>query len=789
VSGSIRLTVVQTHPVQYVAPWFRYIHEACADIDLTVLYATEPSPMQQGVGFGREVEWDVPLRDGYVSRVLRPTAPDTNVGAESFWGADAPGVGAALLESRPDAVLVMGWHSSTYARAMYTCRRHRIPVMVRGDTNLLSAPTGLRHSAWIARTRWLLSQFDACLSVGTRSGALYRYFGVPDTRIFEAPHSVDDALFAQAAARRRSCERAALRERFGLRPTSFVPLFAGKLEDVKRPLDFIRAAAALRPAPEILLAGSGRLEPECDALARQLDVKVVALGFVNQTQMVDVYAAADCLVLPGRETWGLVVNEALAAGLPAIVSDQAGCAPDLITPSTGVVAPLGDIGALTSSLASVRDRIEAGENFEAACQAVSARYSIERATDGLLGACRAAVDRRRNPVKQPASASPRVLACCGSMVLVGGLERMTFEVLGVLRQQGMAVHCIVNYWGNQAIVPLADRIGASWSTGFYQYRFSRRSRRLVDWLRVALDIGLTSAGLLRDAARFRPTHIFVSDYLTVVRNAPSLALLRLGGCRVVTRLGNAPDQGRFFHWLWKLAVVPFVDFFVCNSEFTNRELGKHAVAANKRTVIPHTPPTRPPHRSRASSRDPGRLLYVGQIIPEKGVDVLLDAVALLVGRGHDVRLDIAGEMTGWVAPEYEGYRERLLARADAPDLRGRIRFLGFREDVPALMAEAAIHCMPSRLQQREAFGIAVIEAKQAGIPTVALPSGALPELIAHGENGWVCRDESAESLAEGIEYFLAPDRWQRAMASARTSAAAYGRDRFAKRWQSIFVSA
>jgi glycosyltransferase involved in cell wall biosynthesis len=788
VSRPIRLTVVLTHPVQYMAPWFRHIHASCAEIDMTVLYATEPTPAQQGVGFAREIEWDVPLRDGYVSRVLRPPAARTSVGSDRFWGADAPEVARALVESAPDVVLAMGWHSSTYVRAMRTCRRRGIPLMVRGDTNLLTAPRGVKHSLWIMRTRRLLSWFDACLSVGSRSGAFYRYLGVPDSRVFEVSHAIDASLFASAAALRRSRERTAIRARLGLDADAFVPLFAGKLDAQKRPQDVIRAVAAIQPPAQLLVAGAGPVDSECRALANGLRVRMVSLGFVNQSQMRDIYAAADCLVLPGRETWGLVVNEAMASGLPAIVSDQVGCAPDLVTPDTGAVAPMGQIEPLAAALVAIRTRLTEGHDFSPACQSQSAQYSFARATAGLVRASEAAIRRKTGHV----DATPRptrVLACCGSMVLLGGLERMTFEVLRVLRQQDVAVHCIVNFWSNQAIVAMADAVGASWSTGFYLYRFSRRSRNPLDWMRVALDITLTSAGLLRDTIRFRPTHIFVSDYLTVARNAPSLALLRLCGCRVVVRLGNAPDQGRFFRWLWKFAVTPYVDFFVCNSEFTNRELGKHEVRPDKRIVIPHTPPTRAGTAPAARPRDPGLLLYVGQIIPEKGLDLLLDALGLLVARGYDLRLDVAGEITGWVPPEYEGYRERLQARAAAADLRGRVRFLGFRDDVPALMAHASIHCMPSRERQREAFGIAVIEAKQAGIPTIALPSGALPELIAHGDNGWVCREETAEAFAEGVEYFLAPERLRQAMASARRSAASFSRDRFAERWQSVFANA
>ncbi len=788
-SSPIRLTVVLTHPVQYYSPWFRHIHQTCDELALTVIYATQPSAAQQGTGFGQQVEWDVPLLDGYNSRVLRAASARTRVGADRLFGADAPQIDRALLESRPDVVLLMGWHSTTYYRAMRTARREGIPLMVRGDTNLLSGPRGWKRPLWNAKTRWLLKRFDACLSVGLRTGAFYRHFGVPDRRIFDTPHCIDNERFAHVLVDRQA--RAASRARFGLSPTAFVPLFVGKLEDKKRPEDLIRGAAALGGA-EVLLAGAGPLDGRCRRLAADLGVKIVALGFVNQSEMPAVYASADCLVLPSddRETWGLVVNEALSVGLPAIVTDEVGCAPDLITSETGTIVRRGNIEELSAALGDIRMRLAKGHNFRPACRAQAGRYSFSRATEGLAEACRQVVRRRRaGDDSASIESGPRVLACCGSMVLVGGLERMTFEVLGVLRQRQVPVHCIVNYWGNIHIVPLADRIGASWSTGFYLYRFARRSRWPLDWLRFGADIVLTSAGLVRDSARFRPTHIFVSDYVTAVRNAPALFLMRLLGRRVVMRLGNAPDQGAFFHWLWKLGVNPFVDFFVCNSEFTSRELGAHGVPPAKRVVVAHTPPTRVSPSAPRANRDSGRIIYVGQIIPEKGLDLLLDAVGMLVERGHDVRLDVVGEMTGWVPPEHEGYRERVSARAAAPDLGGRVSFLGFRDDIPALMAQAAIHCIPSRREQREAFGIVVIEAKQAGIPTVALPSGALPELITQGDDGWVCEAETAASLAEGLEYFLQPDRLQRGMAFARASAAHYGRGRFEQAWRGIFANA
>ena len=79
-----------------------------------------------------------------------------------------------------------------------------------------------------------------------------------------------------------------------------------------------------------------------------MGVNVRMLGFVNQSELPGIYASADVLVVPSdfRETWGLVVNEAMACGTPAVVSVAVGCAPDLIMEGlTGAIFPCGPGGA------------------------------------------------------------------------------------------------------------------------------------------------------------------------------------------------------------------------------------------------------------------------------------------------------------------------------------------------------------------------------------------------------------------------------------------------------------
>ena len=141
----IRLTVVNTHPIQYNAPWFRYLAANCPELDVTVLYAARPSAAQQGVGFGRAFEWDQPLEEGYRCRVLCDSVPDADFGAGAFRGLDVPEIESAVLDTKPDVVMVPGWNSVTLVRAVRASRQRVIPVLYRGDTHLALGQIGRAH--------------------------------------------------------------------------------------------------------------------------------------------------------------------------------------------------------------------------------------------------------------------------------------------------------------------------------------------------------------------------------------------------------------------------------------------------------------------------------------------------------------------------------------------------------------------------------------------------------------------------------------------------------------------
>jgi glycosyltransferase involved in cell wall biosynthesis len=380
-----RLGVLATHPIQYHAPLYRALAECT---DLRVYFAHRQTPQGQAdAGFGVAFEWDVPLLDGYDHVFLENTAKEPDV--STFRGCSTPAISRIIEEERFDAFLVSGWYNRSYWQAIRACWRTGTPLFVRGDSQLRTPRSLAKRLAKEAVYRAFIPRFDAYLVVGARARAYYLHYGADPSRMFFAPHFVDNEFFAERASTLRP-ERADLREGYGLQPTSRVFLFAGKFTSVKRPLDFVEALAALSqrvPGVEGMMVGAGPLGPEVEAAIARTGAPVRTLGFFNQSDMPRAYAAADVLVLPSAtETWGLVVNEAMACGLPAVVSDEVGCAPDLIEEGeTGEVYSMGDVNALASAMERALLLISS-HRVSQALAAKTAAYSLEVAAEGVVGA-------------------------------------------------------------------------------------------------------------------------------------------------------------------------------------------------------------------------------------------------------------------------------------------------------------------------------------------------------------------------------------------------------------------
>ena len=354
-----KVACVTTHPIQYQAPLFRYL-ASDPSLDLKVFFLSDISARRyRDPGFRADVEWDVSLLGGYAGEFIPA------LGRRDRLSALRPlsyGFSKALREGHFDALWVHGYAHQGLLRAIAAAKRARIPVLMRGESNLNSGSArGVVRNLKDGFMRVLVGSVDAFLAIGSLNREYWMHYGAPRDRIFAMPYAVDNAFFrARRETARKSRDK--LRFELGLTAAQRVILFAAKLQRRKRAVDllaaFARLVSDLRDSSRycLVFVGEGEERAALEDFARRggLD-RVRFRGFVKQTEMPRYYDLADVFVLPSeREPWGLVVNEAMNFSKPVVASVDVGAAADLVEHGrSGFVYPVGDTGALSSWLRAV----------------------------------------------------------------------------------------------------------------------------------------------------------------------------------------------------------------------------------------------------------------------------------------------------------------------------------------------------------------------------------------------------------------------------------------------------
>jgi glycosyltransferase involved in cell wall biosynthesis len=358
----VRLAYLVSHPIQYQAPLLRRIAQE-PDIDLTVFFGSDFSVRgYRDEGFGVGVKWDVPLLDGY-KHVFLPKLRDgenvsvacpLNFGILSALRGGASGASGA----RFDALWVHGYATVNAMHGMIAAKALGIPVLLRAESWLRDRgrsglTLGLKRM-FFAGLKQLVS---GVLPIGTLNAEYWQHYFGDDVPQFSMPYAVDNGYFA-GRARDAAGARGELRAELGLDAARPVILFASKLQERKHCDDLIAAYGRLasgeaEPIPYLVIVGDGEQRPalERQAAATGLD-GIRFCGFRNQSELPRFFDLATVFVLPSRhEPWGLIVNEAMNARRPVVVSDDVGCAPDLIEDGVnGYMVPVGDVEALACAL-------------------------------------------------------------------------------------------------------------------------------------------------------------------------------------------------------------------------------------------------------------------------------------------------------------------------------------------------------------------------------------------------------------------------------------------------------
>lgn len=386
-----RVGFLTSHPFQYASPLYAYL-DRTHDIAPVALYLSDFSLRgARDKQFGRAITWDVDLLSGYehhfVGRDWQTAEP------YGFWSLRGDCLRHRLADLRLDVLVVHGHNYLGMLQAMVAARRLDLPVLYKGETHLLLPRGGAKKRLRKPVMSALYAQLDGFLAVSRRNREFYRAMGVPDGRIFDYPYTVDNDRFV-AASRLSAGERGDLRKKLGLSPDLPVVLFASKFMPRKHPADIIEAGAILRQrgiALQVLFVGTGEQEAELHSRAAAAsDLKVVFAGFRNQSELPPILGASDIFVLPSEdEPFGLIVNEAMCAGLPIVATHEIGCVPDLVHHNeNGRLFAARDVAGLADALLPLLTDAELRAEYGRRSRAIIDSWSFEQNLAGLRAALR-----------------------------------------------------------------------------------------------------------------------------------------------------------------------------------------------------------------------------------------------------------------------------------------------------------------------------------------------------------------------------------------------------------------
>jgi glycosyltransferase involved in cell wall biosynthesis len=387
----MRVAHLVSHPVQYLVPIYREISKNPA-VDFTVYFYSDTSLGNHfDAEFGREFEWSTSLLGGYNHRFL-PSSKGNSINSAFAW----PNwdLLAEVVRQKYDVIWVNSYIGSNAVLARLALFGSGTPIFFRDDTNLLSPrPLWKRVLKTILLRNFLRGAW--ALYVGQQSRRYWESYGVPTTRLFFAPHCVDNDFWSSKA-----CElapsRSAIRQSFGIVDDAPVILFCGKFIPKKQPLLLLSAFSAVRKEVPcwLLMVGDGLLRTDVERQIRETGIEGAILpGFLNQNELPRAYTAADIFVLPSAfyETWGLVVNEAMNFSLPIVVSDKVGCSNDLVKDGwNGFSFAHDDEGQLTQCLRQLVVDAAMRKEFGRHSAELVTNYSVAACANGIMLAASAA---------------------------------------------------------------------------------------------------------------------------------------------------------------------------------------------------------------------------------------------------------------------------------------------------------------------------------------------------------------------------------------------------------------
>lgn len=385
-----KIYFLQSHAIQYHSPLYDLFAKQ-DNVDFKVLYCSDYGLKKSGKRyhpeFGELPNWDINLVDGHPHEILKNSAPKKGI-FKGFFGLINWGIYTRLRKEKPDLLVILGWNYFTLVYAVICCKLLRIKVYVRGD-NTLDFDKGISPiKKWFKKIyfgKLLFPLYNKVGYVGEKNKAYFQSYSVKDRKLLKLPHAIDNNRFRSYYLENIN-SLTEVKTKLNLN-ADFNIMFFGRLNKTKRVLDLLDAIKFIKGNIELVLVGDGVEKEAIEKYAGDNEIQNYRItGFKNQLEIMDYYLTADVVLMSSnfRETWGLVINEALNFNLPVIVSNEVGCSKDLATKNNGFIYPVGDTKILAQRIQFLLDNPEKRKKMGQESARIIENYSYQIIIENIL---------------------------------------------------------------------------------------------------------------------------------------------------------------------------------------------------------------------------------------------------------------------------------------------------------------------------------------------------------------------------------------------------------------------
>lgn len=370
-----KIALITNHPPPFRIPVYARL-ASMPEIDLLVIFCSAREPNRH---------WELPtLHFRHVFLKERFIARGSNFIHNN------PDVIPTLSRYAPDVIITTGFNPTFLYAFAYAAVKGIPHVPMTDGTEVSEQSLSFVHK--LIR-RLVYSRSHAFIAASQGGQRLYERYGIPAQRCFHSCLCIDNEAFRRAGA---------------MQEKKHDLIFCGRIVAAKNPLFALevarRAAERMGRKVSMLFVGNGEQESlvKSEAQTHSSLVKTEFHGHAAQDELPALYASARIFLFPTMgDVWGVVANEACAAGLPVIVSPHAGVAGELVVDDeNGFVRPL-DVEQWADCVVHLLTDASTHERYARRSTALSARYNFETATAGIVDACRHAVGTRHVTALKP----------------------------------------------------------------------------------------------------------------------------------------------------------------------------------------------------------------------------------------------------------------------------------------------------------------------------------------------------------------------------------------------------